>query len=133
MDGECTVSGDASVTFVGNLAGDPELRFTPTGTAVASFQVAVQGRSKTAAGEWVDAEAFFYRCTVWRDHAEHVAASLTRGDRVVVTGTLRPSTYETKDGEKRQALDCQVDEVAPSLRFAMVKVTRAARAKSPAA
>jgi single-strand DNA-binding protein len=124
------VSGDATVTFVGNLAGDPELRFTATGVAVAGFQVAVQGRTKDVKGEWQDAEAFFYRCTVWRDHAEHVAESLGRGDRVVVTGTLRPNTYETKEGEKRQSLDVQVDEVAPSLRFATVKITRTARAKA---
>jgi len=126
------MSGDAVVSFVGNVADTPELRFTPTGAAVSSFQVAVSRRVKDDAGVWSDASTTFYRCSVWRAYAEHVAESLTRGDRVMVTGDLRPREYETKEGAsgvvmKRLALEVDVTDVGLCLRFAPAKSSRPAR------
>lgn len=126
------MSGDAQVTFVGNVADTPELRFTPTGAAVASFQVAVSRRVKDDAGVWSDASTTFYRCSVWRQYAEHVAESLTRGDRVMVVGDLRPREFEATDVKtgalvKRLALEVDVTDVGLCLRFAPAKSSRPAR------
>lgn len=116
------MSGDAVVSFVGNIADAPDLRFTPAGAAVASFQVAVSRRVKDDAGVWSDSSTTFYRCAVWRAYAEHVAASLSRGDRVMVTGDLRPREYSvtSPDGvvTKRLALEVEVTDVGLCLRFA---------------
>jgi len=121
-------AGDVTVTVVGNLTNDPELRFTPSGAAVASFTVASTPRflDKTT-NEWKDGDALFLRCSVWRQAAENVAESLTRGARVIVTGRLRQRSYETKEGEKRTVVELEVDEVGPSLRYATAKVTKASR------
>jgi single-strand DNA-binding protein len=119
--------GEAEVTFTGNLAADPELRFTPAGDAVCNFAVVVNGQKKDLAGTWQQQSATTFRCTVWRDQAEHVAASLSRGDRVTVTGALRARTYEGKSGEKGTSLDVDVREVGVSLRFVTATPVRAAR------
>ena len=120
--------GDVTVPVVGNLTHDPELRFTPSGAAVASFTVASTPRIlDKATNEWKDGDALFLRCSVWRQAAENVAESLTRGARVVVTGRLRQRSYETKEGEKRTVVELEVDEVGPSLRYATAKVTKASR------
>jgi len=106
----------------------PELRFTPTGHAVANFTVASTPRTfDRQSGEWRDGDALFLRCTAWRDPAEHIAESLTRGDRVVVQGRLRQRSFETRDGDKRTVVELDVDEIGPSLRYATVKVTKASR------
>src|SRR5690606_37906122 len=111
--------------IVGNLTGDPELRFTPSGAAVANFTVASTPRKfDKQANDWVDGEALFMRCSVWREQAENVAESLTRGTRVVVTGKLTQRSWE-KDAEKRTAVEMQAEEVAPSLKYATAKVTKA--------
>jgi single-strand DNA-binding protein len=121
-------AGDVTVTVVGNLTNDPELRFTPSGAAVASFTVASTPRFlDKATNEWKDGDALFLRCSVWRQAAENVAESLTRGARVMVTGRLKQRSYETKEGEKRTVVELEVDEVGPSLRYATAKVTKAAR------
>ena len=117
--------GDVQVTFVGNLTGDPELRFTPSGAAVANFTVACTPRtfdSKT--NEWKDGETTFLRCQVWRQYAENVAESLTRGTRVIVTGKLKQRSYETKEGEKRTSIEVDVEDIGPALRTATAKVTK---------
>jgi single-strand DNA-binding protein len=120
--------GDVNITVVGNLTDDPELRFTPSGAAVANFTVASTPRFlDKATNEWKDGDALFLRCSVWRQAAEHVAESLQRGGRVIVTGRLRQRSYETKEGEKRTVVELEVDEIGPSLRFATAKVTKAAR------
>ena len=120
--------GDVTVTVVGNLTDDPELRFTPSGAAVANFTVASTPRIlDKATNEWKDGDALFLRCSVWRQAAENVAESLQRGGRVIVTGRLRQRSYETKEGEKRTVVELEVDEIGPSLRFATAKVTKAAR------
>jgi single-strand DNA-binding protein len=120
--------GDVTVTVVGNLTNDPELRFTPSGAAVASFTVASTPRIlDKATNEWKDGDALFLRCSVWRQAAENVAESLTRGARVMVTGRLKQRSYETKEGEKRTVVELEVDEVGPSLRYATAKVTKASR------
>jgi single-strand DNA-binding protein len=120
--------GDVTVTVVGNLTNDPELRFTPSGAAVASFTVASTPRIlDKATNEWKDGDALFLRCSVWRQAAENVAESLTRGARVMVTGRLKQRSFETKEGEKRTVVELDVDEVGPSLRYATAKVTKAAR------
>jgi single-strand DNA-binding protein len=122
------MSGDTTLTIVGNLTADPELRFTPAGVAVANFTVASTPRVfDKATNEWRDGEALFLRCAQWRQPAENVAESLTRGARVIVTGRLKQRSYETKEGEKRTVVELDVDEVGPSLRFATAKVNRAAR------
>jgi single-strand DNA-binding protein len=121
-------AGDVTVTIVGNLTNDPELRFTPSGAAVASFTVASTPRYLDKnTNEWKDGDALFMRCSVWRQAAENIAESLTRGARVLVTGRLRQRSYETKEGEKRTVVELEVDEVGPSLRYATAKVTKAQR------
>ena len=119
---------DVYVTVVGNLTSDPELRFTPSGAAVCNFTVASTPRTfNRQSNEWQDGETLFQRCSVWRDAAENVAASLAKGHRVVVSGRLRARHYETTEGEKRTALDLDVEEVGPSLRYATAKVTKTTR------
>jgi single-strand DNA-binding protein len=122
------MAGDTVITVVGNLTSDPELRFTPSGAAVANFTVASTPRTlDRQSGEWKDGEALFLRCNIWRQAAENVAESLTRGARVVVQGRLKQRSFETKEGEKRTVVELEVDEIGPSLRFATAKVTKAAR------
>src|SRR3954469_16200941 len=109
------MAGETTITVVGNLTADPELRFTPSGAAVASFTVAATPRTlDRQSGEWKDGDALFMRCNIWRQAAENVAESLTRGARVIVTGRLRQRSYETKEGEKRTVVELEVDEVGPS-------------------
>lgn len=121
-------AGDTTITIVGNLVDDPELRFTPTGQAVARFRIASTPRflDKTT-NEWKDGEGLFLTCNVWRQAAENVAESLQRGMRVIVQGRLRQRSYETKEGEKRTVYEVEVDEVGPSLRNATAKVNKTAR------
>jgi single-strand DNA-binding protein len=122
------MAGDVTITVVGNLTDDPELRFTPSGAAVAKFRVASTPRTyDKAAGEWKDGEPLFLSCTVWRQAAENVAESLQRGARVIVTGRLKQRSYETREGEKRTVIELDVDEVGPSLRYATAKVQKMAR------
>ena len=122
------MSGDTVITVIGNLTDDPELRFTPSGHAVAKFRVASTPRMfDKQSQEWKDGEPLFLSCSVWRDVAEHVAESLTRGARVVVVGRLRQRSYETNEGEKRTVIELEVDEIGPSLRYATAKVDKAAR------
>ncbi len=122
------MAGEAILTVVGNLTSAPELRFTQSGAAVASFTVASTPRSYDKnLDKWVDGEALFLRCSVWRQLAENVAESLDRGDRVVVTGRLVQRSFETKEGEKRSVIELQVDEVGPSLKWATAKVSRVGR------
>lgn len=119
------MAGDTVITIVGNLTGDPELRFTPSGAAVANFTVASTPRQfDRNTNEWKDQETLFMRCAVWRQAAENVAESLQRGMRVIVTGRLKSRSYETKEGEKRTVVELDVDEVGPSLRSASAKVER---------
>jgi single-strand DNA-binding protein len=122
------MAGETTITVVGNLTADPELRFTQAGAAVASFTVASTPRTfDRASGEWKDGEALFLRCSIWRQAAENVAESLTRGMRVIVQGRLRQRTFDTKEGEKRTVIEMEVDEVGPSLRYATAKVNKASR------
>ena len=122
------MAGDTIITVVGNLTGDPELRFTPSGAAVANFTVASTPRAfDRQSNEWKDQETLFMRCSVWREAAENIAESLVRGNRVVVTGRLKSRSYETKEGEKRTVVELEVDEVGPSLRYATAKVNRTQR------
>ena len=120
--------GDINVTIVGNITNDPELRFTPSGAAVASFTVASNSRylDKTT-NEWKDGEPVFMRCSVWRQYAENVAESLTRGPRVIVTGRLKQRTYDSREGAKVTVMEMEVDDVGPALRTATAKVTKVAR------
>ena len=120
------MAGDTTITIIGNLTDDPELRFTPSGAAVAKFRIASTPRFMRD-GKWVDGEPLFLACTIWRQAAENVAESLTRGARVIVSGRLKQRTYETRDGEKRTVLELEVDEIGPSLKFATVKVQKLAR------
>jgi len=125
------MAGETVITVVGNLTADPELRFTPSGAAVASFTVASTPRTfDRQTNEWKDGEALFLRCSVWRQAAENVAESLQRGMRVVVQGRLQQRSYETREGEKRTVVEMQVDEVGPSLRYATAKVNRTQRGSS---
>jgi single-strand DNA-binding protein len=125
------MAGDTIITVVGNLTADPELRFTASGAAVANFTVASTPRQfDRASGEWKDGEALFLRCNIWRQAAENVAESLTRGSRVIVTGRLKQRSFETKEGEKRTVIELEVDEIGPSLRYATAKVNRAQRSDS---
>lgn len=120
------MAGETLITVVGNLTSDPELRYTQNGLAVANFTIASTPRSyDRASNEWKDGEALFLRASVWRDVAEHVAGSLTKGSRVVATGRLKQRSYETREGEKRTAIELEVDEIGPSLRYATAQVTRA--------
>jgi single-strand DNA-binding protein len=122
------VAGDTTITVVGNLTADPELRFTPSGAAVANFTVASTPRIyDRQSGEWKDGEALFLRCNIWREAAENVAESLTRGSRVIVTGRLKQRSFETREGEKRTVVEVEVDEIGPSLRYATAKVNKASR------
>ena len=122
------MAGDTVITVVGNLTADPELRFTPTGAAVANFTVASTPRTfDRQSNEWKDGEALFLRCNIWREAAENVAESLARGTRVIVTGRLKQRSYETREGEKRTVVELEVDEIGPSLRYSTAKVNRAAR------
>jgi single-strand DNA-binding protein len=122
------MAGETIITVVGNLTADPELRFTNSGAAVASFTVASTPRTfDRQANEWKDGDALFMRCSVWREAAENVAESLTKGMRVIVQGRLTQRSYETQQGEKRTVVEMQVDEVGPSLRYASAKVTRTQR------
>jgi single-strand DNA-binding protein len=118
---------DNTVTLVGNVTDDPELRFTPSGAAVANFTVAVNRRYKNADGQWEDKLDGFFRCNCWRDMAEHVAESLTKGTRILVTGRLQQRSWEDQDGGKRSAFEIQVDEVGPSLRWATATVQKSER------
>lgn len=122
-------AGDTTITIVGNLTDDPELRFTPSGAAVARFRVASTPRHlDKASNEWKDGDPLFLSCTVWRQAAENVAESLQRGCRVIVSGRLKQRTYETREGEKRTVIELDVDEVGPSLRTATAKVQKMQRA-----
>ncbi|GGK53881.1 single-stranded DNA-binding protein [Nocardia camponoti] len=121
-------AGDTVITVIGNLTADPELRFTPAGAAVANFTVASTPRVfDRNTNEWKDGEALFLRCNIWREAAENVAESLTRGARVIVSGRLKQRSYETREGEKRTVVELEVDEVGPSLRYATAKVAKAGR------
>lgn len=122
------MAGETVVTIIGNLTNDPELRFTPSGAAVANFTVASTPRTfDRQANEWKDGETLFMRCSVWREAAENAAESLQRGTRVLVSGRLKSRSYETKEGEKRTVVELDVDEVGPSLRYATAKVNRTQR------
>jgi single-strand DNA-binding protein len=121
-------AGDTTITVIGNLTDDPELRFTPSGAAVAKFRVASTPRfMDKQTNEWKDGEPLFLSCTVWRQAAEHVAESLQRGARVIVSGRLKQRSYETREGEKRTVIELEVDEIGPSLRYATAKVQKMSR------
>lgn len=122
------MAGDTVITVIGNLTADPELRFTPSGAAVANFTVASTPRMfDRQTNEWKDGEALFLRCNIWREAAENVAESLTRGSRVIVSGRLKQRSFETREGEKRTVVELEVDEIGPSLRYATAKVNKASR------
>ncbi|SDR93084.1 single-stranded DNA-binding protein [Paraoerskovia marina] len=122
------MAGDTVITVVGNLTADPELRFTPSGAAVANFTIASTPRQfDRQSNEWKDGDTLFMRCSLWREAAENVAESLTKGMRVIAQGRLVQRSYETREGEKRTVVELQVDEVGPSMRYATAKVTRASR------
>ena len=122
------MAGETVITVVGNLTNDPELRFTPSGAAVASFTVASTPRTLDRnTNEWKDGEALFLRCSIWRQAAENVAESLQKGARVIVQGRLKQRSFETREGEKRTVIELDVDEVGPSLKYATAKVNKAGR------
>ncbi len=122
------MAGDTVITVIGNLTADPELRFTPSGAAVANFTVASTPRMfDRQTNEWKDGEALFLRCNIWREAAENVAESLTRGSRVIVSGRLKQRSFETREGEKRTVVELEVDEIGPSLKYATAKVNKASR------
>ncbi|MDP3894355.1 single-stranded DNA-binding protein [Nocardioides sp.] len=122
------MAGETVITVVGNLVDDPELRFTPSGAAVANFRIASTPRTfDRQTNEWKDGEALFLSCSVWRQAAENVAESLQKGMRVVVQGRLKQRSYETREGEKRTVFELEVEEVGPSLKYATAKVTRTTR------
>ena len=122
------MSGETTITVIGNLTADPELRFTPSGACVANFTIASTPRTfDKASNEWKDGDALFLRCSIWRQAAENVAESLQRGMRVVAQGRLKQRSYETKEGEKRTIVELEVEEVGPSLKYATAKVNRAQR------
>jgi len=122
------MAGETVITVIGNLTGDPELRFTPTGAAVANFTVASTPRTfDRQSNEFKDGDTLFMRCSIWREAAENVAESLTKGTRVIASGRLVQRSYETREGEKRTVVELQVDEIGPSMRYASAKVTRAQR------
>jgi single-strand DNA-binding protein len=125
------MAGETVITVVGNLTADPELRFTPSGAAVASFTIASTPRQfDRNSNEWKDGDALFLRCSIWRQAAENVAESLQRGMRVVASGRLKQRSYETREGEKRTVVELEVDEVGPSLKYATAKVNRTQRGSS---
>ncbi|HLS04549.1 MAG TPA: single-stranded DNA-binding protein [Actinomycetales bacterium] len=122
------MAGETIITVVGNLTADPELRFTPSGAAVANFTIASTPRVfDRQASEWRDGETLFMRCSIWRDAAENVAESLTKGTRVIAQGRLVQRSFETREGEKRTVVELQVDEIGPSMRYASASVTRTQR------
>lgn len=122
------MAGEPIITIVGNLTADPDLRYVSSGIAVASFTVASTPRNlNKQTQQWEDGEPMFVRCSVWRDYADNVTESLTKGTRVVVTGRLQVRSYETKEGERRTSIEMQVDEIGPSLRYATAQVTKATR------
>ena len=122
------MAGDTLITVVGNLVDDPELRFTPSGSAVANFRIASTPRIfDRATNEWKDGDSLYLTCNVWRQYAENVAESLTKGMRVIVQGRLKQRSYETREGEKRTVFEIEVEDVGPALRNATAKVTKAAR------
>lgn len=122
------MANETTITVIGNLTQDPELRFTPSGSAVANFTVASTPRTfDRNSNEWKDGEALFLRCSVWRETAENVAESLTKGMRVIISGDLKQRSYETKEGEKRTVIELEVQEIGPSLRYANAKVNRTQR------
>ncbi|HWR85122.1 MAG TPA: single-stranded DNA-binding protein [Rhodoglobus sp.] len=120
------MAGETIITVVGNLTSDPELRYTQSGQAVANFTIASTPRTlDRQTNEWKDGEALFLRASCWREFAEHVAGSLTKGSRVIAQGRLKQRSYETKEGEKRTSIELEIDEIGPSLRYATAQVTRA--------
>jgi len=121
------MAGETIITVVGNLTADPELRYTQNGLPVANFTIASTPRNfDRQANEWKDGEALFLRASVWREFAEHVAGSLTKGSRVIATGRLKQRSYQDREGNNRTAIELEVDEIGPSLRYATAQVTRAA-------
>jgi single-strand DNA-binding protein len=125
------MAGETPITVIGNLTADPELRFTPSGAAVANFTVASTPRTfDRQTNEWKDGEALFLNCSVWRQAAENAAESLVRGMRVIVSGRLKARSYETREGEKRTVFEIDVDEVGPSLKYATAKVSKTTRSGS---
>jgi single-strand DNA-binding protein len=125
------MAGETTITVIGNLTADPELRFTPSGSAVANFTIASTPRTfDRQSNEWKDGETLFLRCSVWRESAENVAESLTKGTRVIAQGRLKSRSYDTKEGEKRTVMELEVDEVGPSLRYASAKINRTQRSTS---
>ena len=125
------MAGETIITVVGNLTDDPELKFTPSGAPVANFTVASTPRTfDRQTNEWKDGDALFLRCAAWRSLAENVAESLTKGQRVIVTGALRVRQYERQDGSKGTSVEMNVEEVGPSLKFATAKVTKATRSSN---
>lgn len=126
------MAGDTIITVIGNLTADPELRFTTSGAAVANFTVASTPRQfDKQSNEWVDQETLFMRCSVWREAAENVAESLTKGTRVIVQGRLKARSYETKEGERRTSTELEVDEIGPSTKYATAKINRNSRQSGP--
>ncbi|KRE79975.1 single-stranded DNA-binding protein [Arthrobacter sp. Soil763] len=122
------MAGETTITVIGNLTNDPELRFTPSGAAVANFTLASTPRTfDRQSNEWKDGETLFLRAAVWKDAAENVAESLTKGMRVIVSGRLKSRSYDTKEGERRTVIELEVDEIGPSLRYANAKVNRTQR------
>lgn len=122
------MAGDTVITVVGNLVADPELRFTPSGAAVANFRIAsTPRRFDSQTNQWVDGEALFLTCNIWRQAAENVAETLQRGMRVIVQGRLKQRSFDTREGERRTVFEIEVDEVGPSLRYATAKVARTPR------
>ncbi|GAB3675232.1 single-stranded DNA-binding protein [Saccharopolyspora tripterygii] len=122
------MAGETVITVVGNLTADPELRFTPSGAAVANFTIASTPRTfDRQSGEWKDGEALFLRCNIWRQAAENVAETLTRGMRVIAQGRLRQRSFETKEGEKRTVVELEVDDIGPALKYATAKVNKVSR------
>jgi single-strand DNA-binding protein len=125
------MAGETVITVVGNLTADPELRFTPSGAAVASFTIASTPRTfDRNSNEWKDGDALFLRCSIWRQAAENVAESLQRGMRVVAQGRLKQRSYETREGEKRTVVEMEVEEIGPSLKYATAKINRTQRGSS---
>ena len=124
------MAGETVITVVGNLTGDPELRYTQNGLAVANFTIASTPKNfDKQTNEWKDGDALFLRASVWKEFAEHVAGSLTKGSRVVATGRLKQRSYETKEGEKRTSIELEIEEIGPSLRYATAQVTKAASSR----
>jgi single-strand DNA-binding protein len=122
------MANETTLTIIGNLTNDPELRFTPSGSAVANFTIASTPRTfDRNSNEWKDGESWFLRAAVWKEAAENVAESLTKGMRVIAQGRLKSRSYETKEGEKRTVIEFEVDEIGPSLKYANAKVTRTQR------